>query len=206
MDMINLKNQLSSILDSIDKNKKPYLFLHVCCGPCSTYVLDYLSQYFNIYIIFYNPNIDTFTEFDKRLNECYKILKLKNYPFQIIYDNYYHDEYINYIDGLENEKEGGRRCLKCFELRLSKTKEIATEFIKNNNLSNNINYFTTTLTISPHKDAKIIYEIAKNFEDDNLKYLPADFKKNDGYLKSIIMSKELDLYRQNYCGCEFSKN
>lgn len=206
MDIINFKKELNDILDSIDKNNKPNLFLHVCCAPCSSYVLELLNQYFNIYIIYYNSNIDTDIEFNKRLNECYKILKIKNYPFKIIYDKYEHDEFLDFVSGFENEPEGGDRCKKCFELRLKMTYDIASDYIKSNNLSDCVNYFTTTLTISPHKDAKVIYEIAKKFQNDKLKYLPADFKKNDGYLKSIMISKELGLYRQNYCGCEFSKS
>ena len=204
MDIINFKKELNDILDNIDINYKPNLFLHVCCAPCSSYVLEFLNRYFNIYIIFYNSNINTDIEFNKRLNECYKLLDFKKYPFKIIYENYNHNEFINYISGFENEPEGCRRCKKCFELRLKMTYDIAKDYIEKNNLNHNINYFTTTLTISPHKDAKIIYEISKKYEDDKLKYLPADFKKNDGYLKSILISKELGLYRQNFCGCEFS--
>ena len=205
MDIINFKNELNNVLSKIDKNNKPNLFLHVCCAPCSSYVLKFLNEYFNIYIIFYNPNIDTENEFDKRLKECYRLIDLKKYSMDIIFDKYNHNEFLDYITGYENEPEGGKRCHKCFELRLKHTYDIAYDYIIKNNMLDKENYFTTTLTISPHKDANLIYNIAKSIEKDNLKYLASDFKKNNGYLESINISKELDLYRQNYCGCEFSK-
>ena len=205
MDIINFKNELNNVLSKIDKNNKPNLFLHVCCAPCSSYVLKFLNEYFNIYIIFYNPNIDTENEFDKRLKECYRLIDLKKYSMDIIFDKYNHNEFLDYIAGYENEPEGGKRCHKCFELRLKHTYDIAYDYIIKNNMLDKENYFTTTLTISPHKDANLIYNIAKSIEKDNLKYLASDFKKNNGYLESINISKELDLYRQNYCGCEFSK-
>ena len=203
----NLDLSLKNILKQIDLNNKPNLFLHICCAPCSSYVLEYLYSYFNIYIVFYNPNIDTKIEFDKRYNELLKLLNINKYNLKILYNDYCHNEYIDYVKGLEKEIEGGKRCSKCFELRLKKTFEIAKEFIVNNNLTKKTNYWTTTLTISPHKNANLIYEIAKNIDNEEyIKYLPSDFKKNDGYLKSIQLSKKYNLYRQNYCGCEFAKN
>ena len=195
-------------LSNIDINNKPNLFLHACCAPCSSEVLDKLKNYFNIYIIFYNSNIDTCEEFNHRLKEFEKLKTNMDFDnIKIIYGDYNHKEFLDFVKGYENEKEGGARCEKCFMLRLNKTYDIAKDYIINNNLANDINYLTTTLTISPHKNAVIINNILKNIlNNTNFKYLPSDFKKEDGYLKSIKLSKEFNLYRQNYCGCEFSKN
>ena len=204
----NLNLKLNEILNSIDVNDKPNLFLHVCCAPCSSAVLYRLKNHFNIYVIFYNPNIDTIEENNKRYNE---LIKLKNIIFndvKIINFQYNHDEFLQYIEGFENEKEGGLRCEKCFRLRLQKTINVAKKYILDNNLSKQKNYICTTLSISPHKNAEIIEEIGENLTSniDFIEYLPSDFKKEDGYLMSIKLSKQYDLYRQDYCGCEFSKN
>ena len=205
--MVLTNNQkFNNILKSIDANNKPNLFLHVCCAPCFSGIITKLAKYFNLYIIFFNSNIDTFIEYSLRLNELNKLLKEYNNCFQIIYASYNHNEFLNYINGLENEPEGGKRCSKCFELRLKQSYEIAIEYIKNNNLKMQTNYLCTTLSISPHKNAELIEEIGEKIcVDDYLLYLPSDFKKEDGYLNSIKISKDLGLYRQNYCGCEFSK-
>ena len=203
----NLNLELNKILNSIDLGKKPNLFLHVCCAPCSSSVLKKIIKYFNVYVIYYNPNIDTIDEYNKRYNE---LLKLKNILFEnlnIIYVEYNHDEFIRYIKGFEEEKEGGKRCEKCFRLRLEKTRNIAIDYIKENNLKCQRNYICTTLSVSPHKSAELIERIGEDLASNNdfLEYLPSDFKKEDGYLMSINLSKKYDLYRQNYCGCEFSK-
>ena len=139
------------------------------------------------------------------------MIKLKNIIFndvKIINFQYNHDEFLQYIEGFENEKEGGLRCEKCFRLRLQKTINVAKKYILDNNLSKQKNYICTTLSISPHKNAEIIEEIGENLTSniDFIEYLPSDFKKEDGYLMSIKLSKQYDLYRQDYCGCEFSKN
>ena len=195
------------ILNNIDKNNKPNLFLHSCCAPCSTEVLNKLKDFFNIYIIFYNPNIDTIDEYNLRLDQFDKIKNNIGFDnIKIIYTNYNHNEFIEKIKGLENEKEGGKRCTECFKLRLNFTYEFALKYIKENNMENDINYITTTLTISPHKDAIKINNILKDIiKDKSINYLPSDFKKENGYLNSINYSKEYNLYRQHYCGCEFSK-
>ena len=195
-------------LNKIDINNKPNLFLHACCAPCSSEVLNKLKDYFNIYIIFYNSNIDTYEEFNHRLKEFEKLKKNMDFSnIKIIYGEYNHKEFIDFVKGYENEKEGGKRCEKCFILRLTNTFNIANKYIINNHLENDVNYITTTLTISPHKDAILINSLLKDLLiNSKIKYLPSDFKKEDGYLKSIKLSKEYDLYRQNYCGCEFSKN
>lgn len=204
---LNLNQKLNELLKSIDINNKPNLFLHVCCGPCSTAVLNKLYMYFNIFIIFYNPNIDTNDEYDLRYKQLEKVISINKYLINIINYNYNHKEFLDYVLGLEECKEGGARCKKCFELRLKKSYDIACEYIKNNNLSSNINYLCTTLSISPHKDAKLIETIGEDIckNSDFIKYLPSDFKKENGFLNSIKISIDLGLYRQNYCGCEFSK-
>ena len=204
---VNLNNKFNNLLSNIDLNNKPNLFLHVCCGPCSLGVIQKLSNYFNIYIIFYNSNIDTFIEYNLRLYELKKIIKTLNFNFKIIYYEYNHDEFLNYIEGLEDEPEGGIRCKKCFELRLLNSVRIANEFIIDNNMTYNTNYLCTTLSVSPHKNAEMIEEIGEKIckSYKNIEYLPSDFKKEDGYLNSVKLSKKYGVYRQSFCGCEFSK-
>lgn len=203
---INYNSKMEEIISKLDKNKKNNLFLHVCCAPCCSQVLKLLNEFFDIYIIFYNPNIDSLFEFELRYFELNKLLKLYN-NVKVIYNLYNHFDFLNNINGFENEKEGGSRCVKCFELRIDNSFKIADNYIKDNNLLNCNNYFTTTLTISPHKNADIINSIGEklSLNYNNLFYLYSDFKKNNGYQSSIIISKELNLYRQNYCGCEFAK-
>ena len=204
--VINYNLKFNEVLNSIDKNNKPNLFLHVCCGPCCSGIIYKLIHYFNIYIIFYNSNIDTFLEYNLRLFELKKLINDKNMILKIIYSDYNHNEFLDVVYGYESEPEGGKRCNKCFELRLNKTFQIAIKYIKENNLVNKENYLCTTLSISPHKDANLIMQIGERIcESSIIKYLPSDFKKDDGYLNSIKNSKELGLYRQNYCGCEFAK-
>ena len=168
---------------------KPKLLLHVCCAPCSSYVLEYLSNYFNITVFYYNPNISSFEEF------------VKEYPFKeeisIIDGEYDNERFEEEIKGLENEKEGGARCFKCYRLRLSKSAKYARD--------NNFDYFTTTLTISPYKNANKLNEIGSELEEEyGIKYLYSDFKKKNGYKRSIELSHEYNLYRQDYCGCVYS--
>lgn len=204
---INLNNKLNELLSLIDKNNKPNLFLHVCCGPCSTQVLQKLYEYFNIYIIFYNPNIDTEEEFTRRLNEFHKVIDINNYKLNILYEDYNHNEYLDKVKGYELEPEGKTRCHICYELRLKTSFDIATKYIINNNQNDKENYLCTTLSISPYKNAELLYTIGKSICENSkyLKYLPSDFKKEDGYLKSIELSRKYGLYRQDYCGCEFAK-
>ena len=194
---MNYQIVLENTLKSLDKNKK--LLLHACCAPCSSYVIEYLSNYFDITILYYNPNIDTEEEFNKRLNELKRFVqefKVKN-PVKVISLGYNQEEYLNVIKGLEQEKEGGKRCLKCYKLRLEKSCIYAKE--------NNFDYFTTTLTISPLKNSKILNEIGHELElEYNMPYLYSDFKKKEGYKRSIVLSHEYNLYRQDYCGCKFS--
>lgn len=201
MNKINYQKQLEKTIDELkEKSEVPKLLLHSCCAPCSSYVLEYLSNYFQITVFFYNPNIYPEEEYIKRVKEqqqLIKKMKVKN-SIQFIEGIYNTDDFFNIAKGLENVKEGGERCLKCYELRLRKTLEIAEE--------KDFDYFTTTLTISPFKNAQKLNEIGmKLVENNKVKYLVSDFKKKEGYKRSIELSKKYNLYRQDYCGCIFSK-
>ncbi len=198
---MNYQKKLDELIEKLQKdNAKPTLLLHACCAPCSSYCLEYLSKTFDITVLFYNPNIESELEFNKRVDELIRFIdecrSIEGVNLEIIdYDN---SEFYNAVEGLEDEKEGGVRCFKCYELRLRKTAEYAKE--------HNFDYITTTLTISPHKNSDKINEIGVKVADEyGLKYLLSDFKKNDGFKRSIELSKEYDLYRQSFCGCEFSK-
>ncbi len=176
------------------------LLLHACCAPCSSYVLEYLSKYFDITVFFCNPNITDRAEYIKRRDELYRLCKIA--PFcagvEVEEDSITPDEYFKYVSGLENEPEGGARCTKCFELRLLRTAEFAA--------ANGFDMFATTLTVSPHKNAALINQIGESeAERHGVLYLPSDFKKRGGYQRSIVLSKEYDIYRQRYCGCVFSE-
>lgn len=195
---MNYQIILDETLKKLDGKKK--LLLHACCAPCSSYVIEYLSKYFDITILYYNPNIDTEEEFNHRFEELQRFVK--SFPTEndvkVITLGYNSSDYLKEIKGLEKEKEGGKRCLKCFNLRLEKSAIYAKE--------NNFDYFTTTLTISPLKNSKILNEIGASLEKEyNIKYLYSDFKKKDGYKRSIVLSREYNLYRQDYCGCKFSR-
>jgi len=190
------------VLEDTLKNIKPgtKLLLHACCAPCSSYCIEYLSNYFEITIYYYNPNIDTDTEYNKRVNELKRFISefKTKYPVHLIDTGHLQEEYMKEVIGLENEPERGKRCLKCYELRLRKSFIYAKE--------NNFDYITTTLTLSPLKNSKVINEIGNKLEKEyNFKYLYSDFKKKDGYKRSIVLSHEYNLYRQDYCGCKFSK-
>lgn len=188
---------------------KDNLFLHVCCAPCSSEVLNELYSIYNVFIIYSNDNLDTFLEYNLRLYELKSMINKYFITCSIINASYCHDDYLKMIKGYEKEPEGGKRCEKCFIERFTKTFEIAKEYIIKNNLSNMKNYLCSTLSISPHKNAKLLNKIGENLSKkycDYIIYMNSDFKKNDGYLKSIKYSKLYGLYRQKYCGCEFAKN
>ncbi|MBR2191483.1 MAG: epoxyqueuosine reductase QueH [Eubacterium sp.] len=198
---MNYQKKLDELIEKLQKeNAKPTLLLHACCAPCSSYCLEYLSKTFDITVLFYNPNIESEMEFNKRVDELIRFIdecrSIEGVNLEILdYDN---SEFYDAVEGLEDVKEGGVRCFKCYELRLRKTAEYAKE--------HDFEYITTTLTISPHKNSDKINEIGvKVAEEYGLKYLLSDFKKNDGFKRSIELSKEYDLYRQSFCGCEFSK-
>lgn len=181
----------------LEKENKPKLLLHSCCGPCSTSVIKRLIDYFDVTVLFYNPNIDTRLEFNKRLLAQQTVIN--HYNVNLITVDYNHNQYLEFVKGLEKEKEGGARCEKCFELRLNKTFEVAKE--------EGFDYVTTTLSVSPHKNSKLINEIGFRLSEQyGIGFVESDFKKKDGFLLSTKLSKELNLYRQNYCGCEFAKD
>lgn len=201
MNKINYQKQLDKIIDEIQKNNEtPTLLLHSCCAPCSSYVLEYLSQYFKITIFYYNPNISPEEEYKKRVEEQKRLisqLPTKN-PVSFIEGEYIPQDFYNMAKGMEDLKEGGERCFKCYRLRLEKTAKLAKE--------QEFDYFTTTLSISPYKNAPKLNEIAEELSEIySVKNLPADFKKKEGYKRSIQLSSEYNLYRQNYCGCVYSK-
>ena len=174
---------------------KPKLLLHSCCGPCSSSVLERIKDYFEITVIYFNPNIYPQEEYLKRKNEQVKLLEILGINYMDC--DYNENVFLNFISGLEQEKEGGARCVKCFELRMNYTAQKAEE--------NGFEYFGTTLTVSPHKNAEVINKLGENIQEKNkINYLYSDFKKKDGYLNSIKLSKKYNLYRQNYCGCRFS--
>ena len=194
----NYSNLCEEILNSIKDKKK--LLLHSCCAPCSSYVISYLTNYFDITILYYNPNIYPYEEYLKRKNEQIKLIKeltSKNI-IDIIDCDYDNELYNNLIKGLENEPEKGNRCTICYQMRMEKTASIAKE--------NNYDYFCTTLSVSPYKNSDLINEIGKKLEERyKINWLYSDFKKKDGYKKSIELSKKYNLYRQDYCGCIYSK-
>ncbi len=176
------------------------LLLHACCAPCSSAVLERLGNYFHITIFFYNPNITEEVEYNKRLDEIKKFIKKFKikYPINIIEGNYEPKKFFDIAKDLENEKERGKRCYKCYNLRLEETAKIASNL--------NFDYFTTTLSLSPHKNSTWINEIGENLDKlYQANYLYSDFKKKNGYKRSIELSKEYNLYRQDYCGCIYSK-
>lgn len=194
----NYSNLCEEILKNINNKKK--ILLHSCCAPCSSYVISYLINYFDITILYYNPNIYPYEEYIKRKNEQIKLikeLKSKN-KIDIIDCDYDNEIYNELIKGLENEPERGNRCTICYKMRIEKTAIIAKE--------KKYDYFCTTLSVSPYKNANLINEIGKELEAKyNVKWLYSDFKKKDGYKKSIELSKKYNLYRQDYCGCIYSK-
>ncbi|MBQ8001845.1 MAG: epoxyqueuosine reductase QueH [Clostridia bacterium] len=200
MIMDNYQKYTDSIIENnIKNNIKPSLLLHVCCAPCSSYVLEYLNKYFNITAYFYNPNIVGQAEFNHREDELKRFVDeftLEN-VVNIVTENYDHSEFLNLIKGKENLKEGGARCFDCYTLRLEKS----AQYAKNNGFD----LFTTTLSISPHKNAQWLNDIGKSLaEKYSVDYLFSDFKKKNGYKRSCDLSKEYNLYRQSFCGCEFS--
>ena len=196
---MNYQLVLEDTLKSIEPGKK--LLLHACCAPCSSYCIEYLSNYFEITVFYYNPNIDTDLEYEKRVNELKRFVSefKTKYPVHLVVLPHLQEEYLKEVVGLEDEPERGKRCLKCYELRLRKSFSYAKE--------NNFDYITTTLTLSPLKNSKVINEIGNKLEKEyGFKYLYSDFKKKEGYKRSIVLSREYNLYRQDYCGCKYSKN
>lgn len=199
---MNYQKELDKLIDRLTReNRVPRLLLHSCCAPCSSYVLEYLSNYFEITVFYYNPNIYPETEYTKRILEQQKLIDDMTFrnPVSFVAGTYDKERFYEMAKGLEAVKEGGVRCFGCYELRLRETAEMAKK--------GGYDYFTTTLSISPLKNAAKLNEIgSKMAEEYGVSYLQSDFKKKNGYKRSIELSNEYGLYRQNYCGCEFSRN
>lgn len=198
---INYQKQLDQIIEKLkEKNKTPTLLLHSCCAPCSSYVLEYLSNYFSITIFYFNPNITDIEEYQKRVEEQKRLilqLPVKN-EIHFIEGSYNPELFYALALGLEKEPEGGARCIKCYYQRLEETAKIAKQL--------KFDYFTTTLTLSPYKKSDKLNEIGSFLEKKyQIPYLHSDFKKKNGYQRSIELSKIYHLYRQDYCGCIYSK-
>lgn len=198
---INYDKLLIELLEEdSNKEKVPRVMLHSCCAPCSSYVIEYLSQYCDLTILYYNPNIFPRDEYEKRKDEQRRFIdKISTcHMVDMIDCDYENEKYENAIKGLELEPERGNRCRVCFKLRLEKTAQIAKKY--------QYDYFGTTLTVSPYKNATLINEIGLSLQDEyKINFLVSDFKKRDGYKRSIELSRKYDLYRQNYCGCKYSK-
>ena len=194
----NYYQEFLTTIETIDKNKKPKLLLHVCCAPCSSHCLSVLEPYFDITVFYYNPNISPFEEYERRLNEEKRFVSTAYPNIKIIDAKYDNQSFEQLAKGLENLKEGGERCKKCYRLRLEETAKFAKE--------NGFDYFTTTLTVSPYKHSATLNEIGEEVATKfGVSYLFSDFKKQNGYQHSIELSKKYNLYRQDYCGCKFSK-
>ncbi|MCR5507255.1 MAG: epoxyqueuosine reductase QueH [Lachnospiraceae bacterium] len=195
MNKRNYQKELDKVLEGLVN--RPSLLLHSCCGPCSSYVLSYLCNYFDITLLYFNPNIYPAQEYEKRLGEQLKIIKCLGLDIRVIKGTYDPDVFYAAARGFEDEPEGGQRCLKCYELRMREAAIYARD--------GGYDYFATTLSVSPHKDADAINDIGERlFKEYGVKHLPSDFKKRDGYKRSVELSKEYGLYRQDYCGCIYS--
>ncbi len=201
MNKRNYQRELDALLTEIEKEHKiPRLFLHSCCAPCSSYVLEYLSEYFEITVFFYNPNISLEEEYRKRVEEIKRLVREMKLAHSVHIEEGSYDPQVFYerVKGMEKLPEGGERCFKCYRLRMEEAAKAARD--------GGYDYFTTTLSISPLKNAQKINEIGEELaETYGVAHLPSDFKKKNGYKRSIELSHEYDLYRQNYCGCVFSK-
>ena len=201
MNKRNFQHELDNLIKDIEKSGKcPTLLLHSCCAPCSSYVLKYLSEYFRITLLYFNPNISPESEYVKRVAEQKRLIEsmpVKN-PIEFLEGRYEPAEFYESVKGLENEPEGGKRCHVCYEMRLKEAAIYAKQ--------GDFDYFTTTLSISPLKKSEVLNDIGEKVgEAYGVSHLPSDFKKKNGYKQSIELSKEYDLYRQNFCGCVFSK-
>lgn len=200
MQKINYQKELEKTLNQLEKEGRvPKLLIHSCCAPCSSYVLEYLSSYFQITVYYYNPNIYPDSEYTKRVLEQQSLIDQMNfkYPVTFIAGPYDKEKFYEMARGLEDVREGGERCFGCYELRLRETAKIAVE--------EGYDFFTTTLSISPLKNAQKLNEIGmKVAEEYGSHYLMSDFKKKNGYKRSVELSEKYGLYRQDYCGCVFS--
>ena len=197
MNKVNYNREMENIIENLKERKS--LLLHSCCGPCSTAVLKRLTDRFDISIYFYNPNIYPESEFYKRAETQKDVIAQMGGSIELIVGSYEEDKYFESVKGLEDLGEGSLRCKNCYEFRLRE----AACYAK----AHNFDYFTTTLSVSPYKNAAWINEIGGELEEEvGIKFLYADFKKKEGYKESIVLSKEYNLYRQDYCGCKFSND
>lgn len=200
MNKINYQKELDKVINRLEQQGRvPRLLLHSCCAPCSSYVLEYLSRYFEITVFYYNPNIYPPEEFGKRVEEQKRLIAQlpAEHPISFLDGPYEPERFYEMARGLEQVPEGGERCFKCYRLRLTETAEMAR--------AGKYDYFTTTLSISPLKNAEKLNEIGGQLAKDyGVDYLYSDFKKRNGYKRSTELSREYGLYRQDYCGCEFS--
>ena len=191
---------MEKVIKNISGEDKPKLLLHSCCGPCSSAVLERISDYFDIDVFYYNPNIDSADEFYRRSDEQIKLVEDLGLDDKIDVKviKYKHQEFLSYIKGFEKYEEGGARCFRCYRQRLEETAKYAAE--------NNYDYFTTTLSISPHKDSQILNRLGKFLSEKyKVNYLFSDFKKKNGFKRSVELTDKFNMYRQDYCGCEFSR-
>lgn len=198
---MDYQKELDKIINGLAADEShPKLLIHSCCAPCSSYVLEYLSSYFDITIFYYNPNIYPEDEYIRRVDEQKNLIKampLKS-SVKFIQGEYFPENFYETVKGYETEPEGGKRCFLCYGMRLKEAAKLAKE--------KGFDYFTTTLSISPHKNAEKLNEIGEQLAKEyGVSYLPSDFKKKNGYKRSIELSKEYNLYRQDYCGCIYSK-
>ena len=201
----NFQKELDRLIERLEQNNEggKRLFLHSCCAPCSSYVLEYLRNFFRITVFYYNPNISFAEEYKKRVAEQKRLIEAYNcqndgYPIAVVEGDYEPEKFYDLAKGLEECPEGGERCFLCYEMRLRKTAELAR--------AGAYDYFATTLTISPLKNAKKLNEIGEQLAKEyGISWLVSDFKKKNGYKRSIELSAQYDLYRQDYCGCIYSK-
>ena len=202
MEKINYQVVLDKLIDKISNESiVPTLLIHSCCAPCSSYVLEYLSRYFKITVVYYNPNIFPLEEYEYRIKEQRRLIESMKVVNKIdfIPTEYTPQDFYSAIAGVEKEPEGGKRCYECFKVRLTYAANLAK--------ANKFDYFTTTLSISPLKNSQVLNCLGKEIgEEAGVEYLLSDFKKKNGYKRSVELSKEYDLYRQSYCGCVYSKN
>lgn len=201
MNKRNLQKELESIINKAQlAGKRPKLLLHACCAPCSSHCMEYLNNYFDITIYFYNPNIDNEKEYKLRVAEEKRLIQEMNLAFKVefVEGRYEPKKFHKLVKGHEKDKEGDERCHICYEMRLLDSAKFAKD--------NNFDYFTTSLSISPMKNSLILCEIGEKIANDmGVAYLPSDFKKKEGYKRSVELSKQYNLYRQDYCGCSFSR-
>ena len=201
MNRRNYQRELEAVIkENESKSRVPRLLLHSCCAPCSSYVLEYLSDYFEITVFYYNPNISPAEEYEKRAAEQQHLIRElpAKHPIHLVVGAYEPERFYAVSRGLEQVPEGGDRCFRCFRLRLEEAAKMAAE--------GGFDYFATTLTISPLKNAQKLNEIGEELSElYKVEHLPSDFKKKNGYKRSVELSALYGLYRQNYCGCVFSK-